>query len=83
MGVADWKYEKTTQISDFFVKTLIIGDEVQSEVGYLSEIILLFSNAKNCFFSQMTGLVTKFLSVIETTDSIKISIQNLKALLVT
>jgi hypothetical protein len=44
-GVADWKYEKTTQIPDFFVKTLIIGDEVQSEVRDMSEIILLFSNA--------------------------------------
>jgi hypothetical protein len=46
MGIADWKYKKTTQIPKFFFKTLIIGDEVQSEVGEESEIILLFSNAK-------------------------------------
>jgi hypothetical protein len=35
--------EKTTQIPEFFVKTLILGDDLQSEVGDLPEIILLFS----------------------------------------
>ena len=37
-GVADRKYEKTTQLPDFFVETLIALDELDSEVGELPDL---------------------------------------------
>jgi hypothetical protein len=37
--------EKTTQITDFFVETLIALDQFDSEVGDLPGIIPLLSNA--------------------------------------
>ena len=37
------KYQQKTQLTDFFIETLMLLDEFDSEVGELPEVIPLFS----------------------------------------